>query len=155
MNASDWIENWEREADAFFRKLENVPPELEGEVQKLISWREQARHAADQYAAIRDQLWLQRMERRDTAARIKLISDKLNKQAEQEISERDLAKWQRKLEKIRAHINRVTDNIIREMRKTRRRQAMEAAAWKAAEADDARQRGRRRPGNVGSLQNLA
>jgi len=140
VNANDWLDNWEREADAFFRKLENVPAELEGEVQKLISWREQARYASDQYAAIRDQLWVQRMERRETAARVKLISQKLNKQVEQEISERELAKWQRELEKIRSYINRVTDNIIREMRKTRRRQAIEAAAWKVAEADEARQR---------------
>jgi chromosome segregation ATPase len=140
MNVNDWLDNWEREADAFFRKLENVPAELEGEVQKLISWREQARHASDQYAAIRDQLWVQRMERRETAARIKLISKKLNKQVEQEISERELAKWQRELEKIRSQISRVTDNIIRDMRKIRRRQAIEAAGWKMAEAAEARQR---------------
>jgi hypothetical protein len=132
---SEWLANWEREADALFRQLENVPPELGDEVFKLIEWKEKARDAAEHYHELREELWLKRMERREAEARSKVIGDRLNKEVEREIAERELAKWRRRMAYIHAQIDRITDKIILQMRRRHRQRAAELVKMKAAEAE--------------------
>ncbi|HLA44871.1 MAG TPA: hypothetical protein VJZ27_15610, partial [Aggregatilineales bacterium] len=123
----EWIDNWYSEAEVLFERLPSVPPELQGEVQKLLAWKAKTEKAADAYWQARERLWLKRLEREDAEKRIRVIAERQRFAAEMELAERRLRKWQHKLQHLKNEIDRITDQIISEMRRRYERAMLEAA----------------------------
>jgi hypothetical protein len=131
---NSWIEQWQVEAEALFRHYEGLPPKLQADLDQLRQWGDEAHALADKIYHIRLQVYQQRLERQEREARIAAIVERQRRQTELELMQATLAKAQKRLARLKAYIDRVTDGVVLEMRRR-----YQAALAEQAQADAAQQ----------------
>jgi|GEM_PF-4718745 len=134
-----WLDNWEEEADRLFRDLGRVPPNLEDELIALRRYQKESRQLSRELQAIRDKYAQKAAEKEATEQRLEEIARRLSREVEREMLERELKDWNARIRWLRAEVDRVTNKIIREMKRRKLRdQRLAEAEAEAAKAQAAK-----------------